>query len=489
MSKRRYQAVLNRQQEMLMPLSVEDYVSPNNVVRAIDAYVNSLDMEPLGFQHSSVSNGAGQPPFAPEALLKLYLYGYQQGICSSRKLEKETHRNIEVMWLIEGIRPTYKTIANVRSHNSLALKAASRDFVLLCKELSLLGGEKVGVDGSFFSGNVSKEHIYTEKQLETQLSRIEQKIETYQAALDEQDKTEDKAPLENTTEIEGLEKKRECLKEKQAEKIALQQQMQTAGDKPVSSIDKDARLLSKGGSTTAGYNVQIAVDEKHKLIVAQEVTQEGNDKKQLYPMLNPAQSILQSSNLAGLADKGYFESSPLKYCEDNGITVYVPIPAASKRIADQGRLTRDRLTYDKKQDGYICPQQHILKRYGKLRVINNKNHMTYKSLMSDCKSCSEKANCLGKNSKVKQLTRWEHEEVIERHAEKMKQTPTEMHIRSSLVEHPFGIIKQRAGIKHFLMRGLEKCRGEFSLMVLGFNFTRVLNIIGVQTLQDYCAQR
>lgn len=206
-------------------------------------------------------------------------------------------------------------------------------------------------------------------------------------------------------------------------------------------------------------------------------------------MLNQAQSILQSANLAGLADKGYFESSQLKYCEDNGITVYVPIPAASKRIEAQGRFTRDKFTYDKKQDGYICPQQHMLKRYGKLRIINNKNHMTYKSLVSDCKTCSERANCLGKNSKVKQLTRWEYEEVIERHVEKMKQTPTEMRIRSRLVEHSFGILKQRAGMKHFLMRGLEKYRGEFSLMVLGFNFTRVLNIIGLQALQGYCTQR
>lgn len=494
MSVRRYQACLNRYQEMLMPARVEDYVSQTNAVRAIDVYIETLDMEELGFKHTTPAFSAGQPPFNPKALLKLYLYGYHQDIRSSRKLERETHRNIEVIWLVEGIKPSYKTIANFRSHNKLALKATNKDFVLLCKELSLLGGGEegdiVGIDGSFFSGNVSKNAIYTEKQLATQLESLDKKIEAYQAALDAQDAVDDKASKDILIEDPELEIKLERLKEKQAKKKVLQQKLQQSESKQIATVDEDARLLIKRDKITAGYNVQIAVDAKHKLIIAEDVVQEGNDKKQLYAMLEKAKAILQSENLTGLADTGYFEGNQLKQCEKDKINVYVPIPQASKRIEKQGRFTREQFQYDKEQDRYICPQQALLNRCGdKTRVINNKNHMTYKSLISVCNNCIEQANCLGEKSKRKQLYRWEHEEIIERHAKRMLQSAGKMRIRSALVEHPFGILKQRAGIKHFLMRGLEKCRGEFSLMVLGFNFTRMLNLLKPEKFLKHCVQR
>lgn len=246
MSSRRYQPVLNRQQEMLLTPCVDEYVSRNNPVRAIDAYVDTLDLQALGFANSQPVMSAGQPAYNPSALLKLYLYGYLQGIRSSRKLE--------VMWLVEGLRPTYKTIADFRKVNGAALKAANRDFLLLCKELALFGGEQVAVDGSFFKADASKTGIYTEDKLNKQLEDLDQKIADYQQALAEQDAADDRASQGSLVEDEQLQQKLERLRNKQAEKKALLQQFKDSGDQQVSTVDQDARLLTKRGQTVAGYN-------------------------------------------------------------------------------------------------------------------------------------------------------------------------------------------------------------------------------------------
>lgn len=489
MSSRRYQPVLNRQQEMLLPPCVDEYVSQNNPVRAIDAYVDTLDLQALGFANSQPVMGAGQPAYDPAALLKLYLYGYLQGIRSSRKLEREASRNLEVMWLVEGLRPTYKTIADFRKVNGVALKAANRDFLLLCKELELFGGEQVAVDGSFFKADASKTGIHTEDKLNKQLEDLDKKIADYQQALAEQDAADDRAGQGSLVEDGQLQQKLERLRNKQAEKKALLQQLKDSGDKQVSTVDQDARLLTKRGQTVAGYNVQIVVDDKHKLIVAEEVTQDGNDVHQLAPMLEQAQSLLQSENLTGLADSGYYEGHQLKTCEDQNITVYVAIPDKSKAIAAKGRFTREQFSYDPEQDCYRCPQGNPLTASGKAHQKNGKWLTCYKSKAADCSQCPLREQCLTEKAAIKQIQRWEHEAVIERHQQRMGQKPGIMKKRGALAEHPFGVLKHRAGMNHFLMRGLEKCRGEFSLMVLGYNFTRLLNILDVDTLRDYCARR
>jgi len=489
MTSRRYQPVLNRQQEMLLPPCVDEYVSQNNPVRAIDAYVNTLDLQALDFTNSQPVMGAGQPAYDPAALLKLYLYGYLQGIRSSRKLEREARRNLEVMWLVEGLRPTYKTIADFRKVNGAALKAANRDFLLLCKELALFGGEQVAVDGSFFKADASKTGIYTEDKLNKQLEDLDQKIADYQQALAEQDAADDRASQGSLVEDEQLQQKLERLRNKQAEKKALLQQLKDSDDKQVSTVDKDARLLTKRGQTVAGYNVQIVVDDKHKLIVAEEVCQDGNDVHQLAPMLAKAQGLLQAENLTGLADSGYYEGNQLKTCEDQNITVYVAIPDKSKAIAAKGRLTREQFSYDPEQDCYRCPQGNPLTASGKPHQKNGKWFTCYKSKAADCSQCPLREQCLSEKATIKQIQRWEHEAVIERHQQRLEQKPGIMKKRGALAEHPFGVLKHRAGMNHFLMRGLEKCRGEFSLMVLGYNFTRILNILGVDALRDHCARR
>ncbi len=489
MSSRRYQPTLNRQQEMMLPPYVDEYVSQNNPVRAIDAYVDTLDLQALGFKNSQFVIGAGQPAYAPAALLKLYLYGYLQGIRSSRKLERETYRNLEVMWLVEGLQPTYKTIANFRKQNGAALKASNRDFLLLCKELALFGGEQVAVDGSFFKADASKTGIYTEDKLNQQLDELDKKIADYQQALTEQDAADDRSCQGSLVEDKQLQQKLEWLRNKQREKIALQQQLKDKGDKQISTVDPDARLLTKRGQTVAGYNVQIVVDDKHKLIVAEEVTQDGNDVHQLAPMLAKAQDILQAENLTGLADSGYYEGHQLKNCEDQNITVYVAIPDKSKAIAARGRLTREQFSYDPTQNCYRCPQGNSLKTNGNAHQKNDKWLTSYKSKAADCSQCPLREQCLGEKSTIKQIQRWEHEVVIERHQQRMNQKPGIMKKRGALAEHPFGVLKHRAGMNHFLMRGLEKCRGEFSLMVLSYNFTRVLNSLSVEALRDYCVRR
>jgi len=489
MTTRRYQPSLNRQQEMLLPSRVEDYVSQNNTVRAIDAYVNTLDLKELKFQHAEVVITSGQPPFNPAALLKLYLYGYLQGIRSSRKLESEAQRNLEVMWLVEGLLPTYKTIADFRKTNSTALKAANRDFLLLCKELSLFGGETVAVDGSFFKADASKQGIYTEDKLKKQLAALEKKITQYQDELDKQDATDDKLAQGSLNEDKNLAEKLTLIKQKKAEKEALQQQLKDSGNKQISTVDEDARLLTKYGKTVAGHNAQIAVDAKHKLIIAEAVVQDGNDMQQLAPMLEKAQEILQSDSLDGLGDSGYFNGSQIKICEDQNITAYVAVPDKSKRMVEKGRLTREQFEYDVEKDCYVCPQNEKLSRRGQHFQKGDKNYIRYKSDANICAECPLRKKCLSEKAKSKQIDRWEHEAVVDRHKQRMAENPGKMRQRAALAEHPFGTLKHRAGMNHFLMRGLEKCSGEFSLMVLAYNFTRVINLLGVDYLRDYCAQR
>jgi len=489
MSPRHYQPSLNRQQEMLLPPRVDEYVSQNNTVRAIDAYVKTLDLQELGFKHSQGGISSGQPPFDPKALLKLYLYGYLQGIRSSRKLERETNRNLEVIWLVEGIVPSYKTIADFRKNNSAALTASNRDFMMLCKELALFGGEQVAVDGSYFKGDASKDSIYTEAKLDKQLEALETKINTYHQALAEQDNKDDHAGKGSLVEDDQLQEKLQLLQKKQAEKKALKTQMLASRAKQISTVDQDARLLTKRGQTIPGYNVQIAVDSKHKLIVANEVVQDGNDAHQLTPMLEKAQDILASENLEGIADSGYHNGTEIKACEDQGITVYVAVKKASNKASELGRFGRQDFKYDEEQDCYLCPQGNQLLPNKNPQIVAEKNMIRYRISSTTCNACPLRKQCITDKTKNKQMLRWEYQAIVEKHNEQMKQNPQKMRQRGALVEHPFGTLKHRAGINHFLMRGLNKCAGEFSIMVLAYNFTRVMNILGVDFIRDYCTKK
>ena len=489
MSLRRYQKSLNRQQEMLLPSRVEDYVSDNNTVRAIDTYVDTLNLQSIGYTHTQEITIAGQPAYDPAGLLKLYLYGYIQGIRSSRKLEKEAHRNLEVIWLIEGQRPSYKTIANFRKNNSKALKSSNRDFVMLCKELNLLGGEVVAVDGSFFKADASKGSIYTESRLNKELDVLEKKITDYQNALDQQDEMDDKTGINSLTEDPQLTEKLENLKVRQADKQALKKRLDESGDKQISTVDQDARLLKKGVETIAGYNGQTVVDSLHHIIVAEELTQDGNDLNQLAPMLKKAQDVLESENLKGLADAGYYNTQQIKTCEEQNITPYVAIPKPPKTTKNPSRFNENYFVYNAEQNSYTCPQGNQLTARQNTVQSHGRTVIIYRTQTSDCKSCPLQTQCLTEKVRYKKMQRWEHQDIVDKHKDRMQKSPKAMRQRAALVEHPFGTLKHRAGMHHFLMRSLKKCSGEFSLMVLAYNFTRVLNTIDLSTFRGYCVQR
>ena len=489
MTVKNYKVGQDRYQSSLLPPRVDEYVSEHNPVRAIDAYVATLDLLNLDIKKSSSGLTAGQPAYHPSLLIKLYLYGYMNGIRSSRKLAREASRNLEVIWLVDNLRPSYKTIANFRKDNSAALKAINKDFILLCQQLNLFAGNEVAVDGSFFKADANTDSLYTAKKLEQQLAELDKKIEAYQQQWVEQDATDDQAGLGGLVDDPNLASKLARLKQRQAEKKALQNRLNASSERQVSTVDPDARLLSKRGQTLAGYNVQLAVDSQHKLLIAVEVTQDGNDTQQLMPMLKKAQAVLQSEHLIGLADSGYYSGEQLKQAREQGFEIYVPIPNKKGITEKEGRFTRDRFTYDSKNDCYRCPQGEPIARCGKLRAQGQRNVWVYKSKKSVCKHCPLREQCLKKNATYKKLERWEHEALVDQHREHMKGARPMMIKRSSYVEHPFGTLKHRAGMNHFLMRGLEKCRGEFSLMALGYNFSRVLNILGVAVFRDYCTQR
>lgn len=491
MSSRQYKKVIDRSQCSLFPSSLDESIHLNNSVRAIDAYVNTLRVDALGFQNSQLGKYAsGQPAYDPAMLIKLYLYGYLNHIRSSRKLDRETHRNIEVIWLIEQLHPSYKSIADFRKNNAKALKAVNKDFILLCRELKLFGGEVVAIDGSFFKGNAGSNTVHTEAQLKKAIERLDQQITSYQTELDSNDQQDEQNSIKSTHEDPELSNKLKQLKGRQRTKTNHLEQLQESNEKQISTTDKDARILSKSGKTVIGYNVQTAIDDKHHLLAASEVTNEGNDKRQLYPMASQAKENLDEEELEALADTGYFNGEQIKRCEESGITPYVAEPTSNRFPLTDQRYRREAFIYHVKSNHYTCPQGETLKQQGRLQKKQGRMCYCFVSQARICNACPVRKKCLGKQSKMKKLYRWEHEEVIEQHRQRMAGAPEKMTQRSALVEHPFGTLKDRLGYTyHFLVRGFEKVRGEWSLMATCYNFTRVLNILGVSAFLEYCHSR
>lgn len=476
---------LCREQASLLPPRIEDYVDATNPVRAIDAYVASLDLVALGFRHAGRHGGAGQPPYDPADLLKLYLYGYINQVRSSRRLEREAGRNLELIWLLRGLLPGYRTIANFRKENGAALKSANRNFVLLARSLNLFGGELVAIDSAFFHGDASKASIITQVRLAEQLSALERSIEAYADALDTND-ADEAARMSVSADRDGvremaLDEKLAALVARRARTEAELVRLRENGETQLSRTDSDARLLTKSGQTIAGYSVQLAVDEKHKLIVASDVVNDGNDSGQLYAVAAAAKAALGVSALVAVADVGYYNGETLKACEADAITAYVPFAARNQRLPAQGRFGRGDFRYDADSDVYHCPAGERLRPMnGRKQDAAGKSQIRYASRSAACGSCSLRASCLTEKAKLRIVYRWEHEDVVERHLLRMRDAGEIMRRRSAVVEHPFGTLKCRAGYRHFLLRGFDKIRGEWSLMALCYNFTRTLNIFGIQ---------
>jgi transposase len=499
-----------REQPSFLPPRVDDYVDRSNPVRAIEAYVDALDLEKLGFRHPGSGGGAGQPGYDPADLLKLYVYGYLNRVRSSRRLACEACRNLELIWLLKGLTPGYRTIADFRKDNWAALKAANRDFVLLVRELGLVGGELVAIDGAFFDGDASKGSIKTRKRLAAQLAALDRDIEAYGAALTANDAAEaaqaaagqtaagqaaggqaagGQAAGGGTAGGADVAQKVAALMDKRARVQADLAQLDANGETQLSRTDADARLLSKRGQAVAGYNVQIAVDDKHKLIVASEVVNDGNDTGQLHTMATAAKQELGAETLTVLADTGYYNGNALKACEEDGVTAYVPQAKRTARLEAQGRMSHEEFVYDPDQDVYRCPAG-VLLTPGDGRKVNTggRIEIRYTSRKADCDACALRARCLSAKTPTRTVYRWEHEAVLERHRARMKDAAALMRRRAELAEHPFGTLKCRAGYRHFLVRGFNKVRGEWSLMALCYNFSRVLTIVGIDRLIAYVAK-
>jgi len=482
-----YKTGIPREQGMLLPPRVDEYVSEDNTVRAIDAYVESLNMAQLGFQHTVGGGGAGQPPYAPGTLLKLYIWGYLNRTRSSRRLEVETYRNLEVIWLLQGLHPCYKTIADFRKDHAKALKAVYKDFLMVCRELDLFGGELVGIDSMFLEGDASKASIYTEKRLDTLLARLDEKITAYLAVLDQEDQDSQERPLED----EALAEKLQTLQARQQAYKGLLETLQASEDTQISCTDADARRLTKktDKGPTSGYNVQCAIDSKYKLIAACDVVNDGNDSHQLTSLALQAKENLDADELKAAADTGYYAHQELKDCEDAGITVYVPEPDTGAAMRKQGRFPREDFTYDSEANVYRCPADKELTLRGS-RQQDGKKKFQYRSNATVCADCPFRQQCVSEKSGYRTIYRWEHEEIVERHRHRMQEEGKRyMHLRAGLAEHPFGTLKVWCGWTHFLVRGLTKVRGEFHLLATCYNFKRVLTILGIEAFRTYCQRR
>jgi transposase len=487
---RRYKQGTARGYEAQLPRRIEDFVGADNPVRAIDAYVDTLDLEALGFVNAGGRLRCGPPAFAPAALLKLYVAGYLDRVHSSRRLAHACRRNLEFMWLLEGLTPGDRTIATFRQFNGPALRAVCKDFMLLCQDLDLLGGEEVGIDGAFFNASASDASVITKTTLEKRLKQIECDIAAYHQDLETQDADERGLPedLSKAPELAAKIVKRQA---RQARHAALLKQLEDSGETQISRTDPDARALRKGGQQLVGYHVQSSVDRKHRLIAHDDVTNAGNDTQQLAPQALAVKEVLGVETMTVVVDAGYFNEAQLATCAQANITVYVPIPDYEQRLTAAGRLSGANFTYLPETNVYVCPGGQELHQYGEphRRAGTGTLYTRYSRPPGACQDCPLKASCLPASGR-RQIERSEHASVVEDLRQRMAdQGPARMRQRAGLVEHPYGTLKRWFGWDHFLVRGFEKVWGEMSLMVLGYNLTRVIHILGAQAFRDYCAQR
>jgi len=466
---------IEREQSLLFPELVEDYVEGNNPVRFIDAYVDSLNLGELGFTHAS-SKTTGRPPYRPSDLLKLYVYGYLNKTRSSRLLEQQTHRNIEVMWLLRKLQPDFKTIADFRKENTDALKKVCREFTLLCKKLNLFGGELVAIDGSKFNAVNHDSRTYTKKKLQRLLKEIDEKIETYFGQIDSADIAESTVALREAPHI--IREHIAHLKEHKAELEELQKYLNESGEVQVSLTDPDSRMMTTGKhGNDVCYNVQIAVDAKHKLIIAHDLTNEANDLHQLTPMAHSAKEILEVEHLDITADKGYYNETQIAQCEQENIACYIPEPEKSQNKA-LGLYTDRDFQYDATNDCYLCPASERLTKRSEM-IKGKKQTGVYAT--SACKGCSLRSQCT-RSKQGRRIYRWVNKRVIEEMRKRMVDYPEKARQRKEIVEHPFGTLKHGMNHGYFLLRGIQKVEAEVSMSVLVYNMKRVLNIMGVATL-------
>lgn len=469
---------ISRFQSNCVGLCLDDRVAEDSHVRLIDLYVDQLNMQDLGFTRAHRDPTPGQPAYDPACLLKLYLYGYINQVRSGRRLARECEVNLEVMWLLEELTPRYRVINTFRADNHKALVKAHQDFVLLCRKLSLVDGKRVSIDGSHFKGNVSAKSFTTVKGLKKKQSEAKAAAEQWLAMLEEEE-TKESQGSEPSLDIGHAKEMLEQLKGSIAQTQEQLDELVQSGRTQRSSTDPDARLLRKRSKALQGYNVQIATDHKHYLIVGDAVTTDANDLNQLHPIASQVKQRFGLSTLEAVADKGYYNAQAIGLCAEEGIITYVPIPELARSQDRDTGYARSEFVYDAAQDVYRCPAAQLLRRVGKAKP-------RYRNRKA-CAECESRDKCLTGKAKYREIwpisqEQWakDHEKHVSEHHQRMEQSDAqEIYAeRHKAVEHPFGTLKRRAGHSHFHLRGKEKVSGEWSLMLLCYNFTRVLSVLG-----------
>ena len=465
---------IDRSQSTFFPATLDDYVGDDNPVRAVDAFVEGLDLCKLGFGRA-IPLEQGRPGYDPATLLKIYIYGYLNRVPSSRRLERECRRNIELVWLTGQLAPDFKTIADFRKDNGKAIGEVCRSFVALCRKLDLLSVPSVAIDGSKFKAINARDKNFTEAKMKRRLERIDESIARYMAQLDTADRRGDAVP---EARVVRLKDKIVKLREEIARLDAINAELMKSEDKQISLTDPDARSMATSGKDTGivGYNVQAAVDTKNHLIVAHEVTNIGTDRHQLSNVAEQARTEMGVETLDVVADRGYYDGEEIKACEDAAITVTLPKPMTSGAKA-AGRFGKQDFVYIATDDVYRCPAGERLT-YRYTNVEDGKTLRRYWT--SACKTCALKAQCT--TGPERRISRWEHEAVLETVQARLDHHPEKMTIRRQTAEHPFGTIKCWMGATHFLTKRLPKVATEMALNVLAYNMKRVMAIIGVSGL-------
>lgn len=464
----------DRSQSTLFPECLDDYIADDNPVRAIEVFVDQLDLFGLGFEGAD-PKATGRPGYHPATLLKLYIYGYLNRLQSSRRLERETQRNLELIWLTGRLTPDFKTIADFRRDNGAGIRRVCREFVVLCRNLNLFTEAIVAIDGSKFKAVNNRDKNFTDRKLQARMQQLEESIGRYLSELDRADR---EPTLVSEDRVSHLKQKIGGLKEQMKHLQRIGVAMHAAPDQQVSLTDPDARSMATSGRGTGmvGYNVQAAVDTKHHLIVAHEVTNLGHDRTQLAPMARLADDAMGKDGLTVLADRGYFSGEQIRECEQAGISPLVPKSLTSNNKA-AGLFDKADFVYDAEADEYRCPAgQRAIHRM----TVVERGQTLHKYWSSACTQCSIKAQCTtGTNRRI---TRWEHEDVLERMQVRLEQTPQASKLRRSTVEHTFGTLKAWMGATHFLTKTKSRVSTEMSLHVLAYNMKRLMQILGVKPL-------
>ncbi len=463
----------NRSQAALLPALLDDYVGEDNPVRFVDAFVEQLDLRTLGFAGVD-PQATGRPAYHPAVLLKLYIYGYLNRIQSSRRLERETQRNIELMWLLGRLSPDFKTIADFRRNNGTGIRNVCRQFVVLCRELDLFTQAVVAIDGSKFKAVNAHDRNFTHGKLAKRMQEIDQCIARYLSELETADRQPADIAQARTTR---LRQKMATLAARLEKLRHIQAQLEQAPAGQISLTDPDARAMATSTSRgLVGYNVQTAVDTRHHLIVAHEVTNHGSDRRQLANMARQAKEAMQATRLEAIADRGYFHGEEVGACAEAGIVPLVSKPMTSSARAD-GRFDKEDFVFDPAAGEYICPAgSRLIWRFSTME----RGAPVHKYWSSDCPRCKLKAQCTP--SAYRRVTRGEHEAALEEMQKRLDTRPGIMKLRRQTVEHPFGTLKDWMGATHFLTRTLKRVSTEMSLHVLAYNMKRVMKIMGFEGL-------